>query len=184
MSIPRRAAKRDLNEREIIAYWERCGCWVESVSGKGTPDTRVHFDASTSWRAEVKGAKKGLTPAQVANFTAAHKHGIPTYVVRTTTDAANLLHATLEPWTPEDGALAGAARKEREHKPGYSKATRVVDLCAIDNCLTSRLPLAATCQAHLPKVTVDARAPLHVVREPATGQLRAPQPSGRRRRTP
>lgn len=155
MSIHRRAAKRDSNEREIIALWRRLGCWVESVSGKGSPDTRVHYDGDT-WRCEVKGARRGLTEAQVENFTAAHKHDVPTYVIRTLADAANLLETTLEPWKPEDGALAGAARKERKHKPGHSRARRVSEQCGEPFCPRSRVHGEPWCRTHVPPNSLRA----------------------------
>lgn len=194
MSLNRHAAKRDANEREIIATWERLGCWVETSSERGKPDTRVHRHGQV-WRAEVKGAKRGLTEAQVENFTEAYRHGVPTYVVRTAAAAADLVFGRLAPWTPADGARAGAATVLRKHRPGYSKARAVGELCAREHCPRSRLPKKSTCHkhakeavfgqgpvAHVVSVTADAGAPLHVVREPGSGQLRAPQPSGRRRR--
>lgn len=147
MSLNRHAKKRDLNEGTIKAFWTREGCWVETVNASGSPDTRVHFEGAVL-RAEVKGAKRGLTPAQVKNFTEAHENRVPTYIVRTLADAEALLNGTLEPWKPEDGALAGAVRKERAHKPGASKARRVTELCGEDFCPRSRAPGSPWCRGH------------------------------------
>lgn len=143
----RRAAKRDANEREIIALWESLGCYVEPVSSPGAADTLVHFDGHL-WRAEVKGAKRGLTDLQVEHFTAVYNAGVATYVVRTPQDAAMLLEDTLDPWTPSMGALAGAERKEREHRPGHSRARTVMDMCRVDHCIVSRLDGQAVCAKH------------------------------------
>lgn len=143
----RRAAKRDANEREIIALWERLGCYVEAVSSPGAADTLVHFDGHLM-RAEVKGAKRGLTQLQVEHFTAAYNAGVATYVVRTPQDAAMLLETTLAPWTPSTGALAGAEIKERKHRPGHDRARVVADLCKSIACPTSRLPGRYFCAVH------------------------------------
>lgn len=154
----RRAAKRDDNERAIIALWEALGCYVETISGKGSPDTLVHFDGNI-FRCEVKGAKNGLTEAQVDSFTAAHEHGVPTYMVRTVADAAMLLETTLNPWVPEDGALAKAARNERPFRPGTDKARTVDEMCKRDNCTTSRSPGQEECAAHAAETFAHPPAP-------------------------
>lgn len=144
----RRAAKRDANEREIIAIWERLGCYVEPLSSPGAADTLVHFDGHLL-RAEVKGAKRGLTALQVEHFTAAYNAGVATYVVRTPSEAAMLLEDTLPPWTPAAGALGGAERKERTYRPGHSRAGTLAEQCKKDDCATSRLPGLPWCAEHM-----------------------------------
>lgn len=148
MSLHRHAAKRDSNEREIIAFWTRQGCWVETVNASGSPDTRVHFEGAVL-RAEVKGAKRGLTPAQLKNFREAYENRVPTYVVRTVADAEALLNGRLDPWKPEDGALAGAERKERKHKPGHSRARALSEQCGEQFCPCSRVSGEPWCRQHL-----------------------------------
>lgn len=140
----RRAAKRDDVEREIIKAWETMGAYVESVSGPGLADTLVHYRGQV-YRAEVKGAKRGLTPKQVENFTKAFNAGVPTYIIRTTGEAVILLRgdAVTIPrlrWKPEHGALAGAARKERPFRPGTDKARTLAESCKEAFCNTSAVP--------------------------------------------
>lgn len=147
----RRAAKRDTNEREIISTWEAMGAYVESVSGPGLADTLVHHKGSL-YRAEVKGAKRGLTNKQVENFQKAWLADVPTYIIRTTADATDLLKDSaarlrLE-WRPEHGALAGAARKERPFRPGTDKARSIAEMCAVAGCVTSRSPGMGVCAPH------------------------------------
>lgn len=43
MSLHRRAARRDENEREIIDALERCGAQVKQLSGEGVPDLLVAY---------------------------------------------------------------------------------------------------------------------------------------------
>lgn len=43
MSLHRRAAKRDANEREIIDALERCGAIVRQLSGEEVPDLLVGY---------------------------------------------------------------------------------------------------------------------------------------------
>jgi hypothetical protein len=148
MSLNRHAKKRDLNEVGIIAMWNQMGAYVESISGPGLMDTLVHYDGHI-FRAEVKGAKRGLTPKQVEHFTKAHHSGVPTYIVRTPADAAMLLETTLDPWTPEMGALAGAVRKERARRPGRDRALTNAEACGEAFCATSRLPGFDRCAAHV-----------------------------------
>lgn len=68
MSIYRRAAKRDANEKAITAALEAAGCTIAHLSGKGVPDLLV-LRAGRLWLAEVKDGKKAasrrkLTPEQ------------------------------------------------------------------------------------------------------------------------
>ncbi len=63
----RRAAKRDVNEPEIVAALERVGAVVFRVSGAGLPDLLVSFRGR--WTPiEVKSGKNKLTEAQAASF--------------------------------------------------------------------------------------------------------------------
>lgn len=157
----RLAAKRDKNERAIISTWEAMGAYVESVSGKGSPDTLVHHKGRL-FRAEVKGAKRGLTKAQVESFTRAHGAGVPTFIIRTVDDARDMLecppgtglYAALL-WKPEKGALAGASRKERAFRPGTDKARTLAETCKVDFCTTSAVPgtVPPRCAAHAAEET-------------------------------
>lgn len=47
MSLHRRAAKRDANEREIIDALERCGAQVRQLSGESVPDLLVGYRQRT-----------------------------------------------------------------------------------------------------------------------------------------
>jgi len=60
MSINRRAAKRDKNEREIIDSLVSVGATVEQISKKGVADLLVGYD-SKNYLMEVKGPKGKLT---------------------------------------------------------------------------------------------------------------------------
>lgn len=150
----RRAAKRDANERAIIKTWEALGAYVEVVSGPGLADTLVHYRGEL-FRAEVKGAKRGLTKRQVENFKSAYEAGVFTYILRSPDDAYVLLreqyldaHRSLLVWTPAHGALAGAERKERAFRPGTDKARTVEELCARDGCGRSKSPGLGECAPH------------------------------------
>jgi hypothetical protein len=142
----RRAAKRDDVEREIITTWEAMGAYVEAVSGPGIVDTLVHHKGRL-FRAEVKGAKRGLTPKQVDNFKKAYAAGVPTFIVRTVDEAKDLLECPSGTllyvamlWKPEHGALAGASRKERAFRPGTDKARTLAECCKEMYCPTSAVP--------------------------------------------
>ena len=63
MSVRRRAAKRDANERGIIDALEEVGATVWQVSEKGLPDLVVGRLGQT-YLLEVKRPKKGLTKDQ------------------------------------------------------------------------------------------------------------------------
>jgi hypothetical protein len=152
--LARHGKKRDLNEVGIIEYWNQMGAYVESVSGPGLADTLVHYDEQM-FRAEVKGAKRGLTPKQAECFTKAHAVGVPTYIIRTPDDARAMLQHTLCPWDPKDGALAGASRKERPFRPGTDKARSLDETCKADFCTTSAVPgtRPPRCAAHAAEET-------------------------------
>lgn len=153
----RRAAKRDDNERAIIKTWEAMGAYVESVSGPGLVDTLVHYKGQL-YRAEVKGAKRGLTKKQVENFERASRAGVPTYIIRTTAHATALLGvgSVRAPfWSPDGGALAGAARKARAFRPGTDKARTLAESCKVDCCIISAVPGTnpPRCAAHAAEET-------------------------------
>jgi hypothetical protein len=147
VSLNRHAKKRDDNEGGPCALWRAAGAYVEQLGGAGLPDCLVHHQGRM-YRAEVKGAKRGLTPAQVEAFTRALRAGVPTYVVRSEEHARQLLADQLAPWAPEEGAVAGAARAIREHRPGHSRARTVAELCAEAFCLTSCATGSRRCAAH------------------------------------
>jgi hypothetical protein len=159
--LARHGKKRDANEKEIIAAWEAMGAYVEGISGKGSPDTLVHHKG-VLYRCEVKGAKRGLTKAQVESFARAHAAGVPTFIIRSKEDAADLLESmpgTLlrarVQWKPEHGALAGAARKERPFRPGTDKARTLDESCKKEFCITSAVPGSKPqrCAAHAAEET-------------------------------
>jgi hypothetical protein len=161
MSLNRHAKKRDDNERAIIKTWEARGAYVEEVSGPGLADALVHYKGEI-YRAEVKGAKRGLTPKQVENFTRAYKADVPTYIIRSVEDARDLLEAMSGTlllvrlaWDPKKGALAGAARKERSFRPGTDRARTLAESCKVDCCITSAVPGSTPprCAAHLAQET-------------------------------
>lgn len=156
--LARHGKKRDANEKEIVATWEAMGAFVESISGKGSPDTLVHYKGQI-YRCEVKGAKRGLTKAQVESFTRAHEAGVPTFIIRTKDHATDLflprgtlLNGALV-WRPEHGALAGAARKERPFRYGTDRARSLDESCKEVGCITSALPGTKRCAAHTAEET-------------------------------
>ena len=63
MSLKRYAAKRDTNEREIIAMLEKCGCQVQPLSLRGMPDLLVAFRHRV-YLLEIKTPKGKPTAAQ------------------------------------------------------------------------------------------------------------------------
>lgn len=67
--MPRYAAKRDGNEREIIDELERNGCRVMQLNGRGHPDLLVYRVATGLLRLmEIKQPKGKLTAAQREKF--------------------------------------------------------------------------------------------------------------------
>jgi hypothetical protein len=113
------------------------------------PD-RLVFHRGRVYLAEVKGARRGLTKAQVEKFTSLGVDGIAVYVVRTAEDARALLAGALAPWRPSDGARAGAEKKERKHRPGHSRARTLREMCVVDGCARSALAGGAWCALHGP----------------------------------
>jgi hypothetical protein len=142
----RTAAKRDANERAIIDTLKANGCYVESVSGPGLADTLVHRKG-VLYRAEVKGAKRGLTERQVLNFAKAHRACVATFILRTPRHAEMMLQGALRAWHPSDGACAPAVT-QRKHRPGYSKARTLGEMCAAAGCVISRRRVGPFCTEH------------------------------------
>ncbi len=65
MSLHRRAARRDTNEREIIEALIVVGASVQQLSVKGCPDLLVGY-RGVNWLMEVKTDKGELTEAEFA----------------------------------------------------------------------------------------------------------------------
>jgi hypothetical protein len=147
VSLHRHAAKRDDVEKDIVTTWTNAGARSESISAKGMPDRLVFYRGRT-YLAEVKGARRGLTEEQVKKFTSLGTDGIPVYVVRTGEAARSLLAGTLAPWSPSQGAAAGAQTKGRKHVPGKSRMRTVEERCREDFCATSHAPGSLYCIEH------------------------------------
>lgn len=86
-SIPRRNAKRDANEPEIVAALVATGCKVWPLSDEGIPDLLVLSPGNKWLLLEVKrtGAAGRLTDAQIRFFNATDT--APRGVVRTAQEA-------------------------------------------------------------------------------------------------
>ena len=63
MSLSRRNAKRDENEREVIVALETCGASVEQLSGRDIPDLLVGFQGR-DYTVEVKHPKTPKSKAK------------------------------------------------------------------------------------------------------------------------
>lgn len=113
MSINRRAAKRDANERPIIDALEAVGASVLQVSEKGAMDLVVGFQGATHVL-EVKAPGKGLTPDQ-KDFHEAWR-GSRIHVVETPEQALRAI-GVMPAWTGEMGSesngLVPAPRRQR-----------------------------------------------------------------------
>ena len=93
MSLHRRNAKRDRNERLLVEYLQKAGAVVHRISGPGLPDLLVGY--RKRWLLlEVKSPKGKLEPAQVLFHGAAQALGLPCYVVYTVDDCAAALKGT------------------------------------------------------------------------------------------
>jgi len=106
MSIYRRAAKRDDNEKTIVDALRASGCSVVRTSGAGLPDLAIGWRGLNIW-AEVKGPQGKLTPPQAA-WHSAWRGGKP-YVLRSVADI---------------GAMLDAAAREARWRPLTAKASR------------------------------------------------------------
>jgi Holliday junction resolvase len=91
MSLKRRAAKRDLNEREVIDALKAVGATVVQISETGAPDLLVGFRGQTHLL-ECKGMKGKLTDDQIRWHKA--WEGRQVSVVRTVEEALQLIGAT------------------------------------------------------------------------------------------
>lgn len=89
MSLHRTAAKRDSNERQIVAALEAAGCSVDLLSGSGIPDLLICRGGAFVALAEVKAEHGTLTSAQVA-WRAKH-NGPPPVTLRSIEDAIQLI---------------------------------------------------------------------------------------------
>ena len=65
MSVNRRAARRDGNEKSIIDALRAAGCSVQALSAKGVPDLLVGFQGRT-YLMEVKTPRGKLTTDEEA----------------------------------------------------------------------------------------------------------------------
>lgn len=148
-----RASKRDRNEPEIRRRAEALGfLWLENTaSTKGRPDACLLCNGHTYW-CEVKAPGESFTPAQVEEFPHLIAKGVPVYVLETPNDVVRLQQGALRPWAPSDVQVVRSAKgrhtKKRKYRPGYDRATRVADQCAMAHCATSRLPGEHWCATH------------------------------------
>jgi hypothetical protein len=145
----RRASKRDRNEGSIRKRAEALGfLWLENnASTKGRPDACLLRNGRTYW-CEVKVPGEPYTPAQMEAFPRLIAKGVPVYVLTTLDDVRRLAAGTLRAWSPERVEKVwspAGGRMNRAHRPGHSRAERVVDLCATDCCPRSRLPGLTMC---------------------------------------
>jgi hypothetical protein len=94
MSLYRRDARRDRNERLLIDYLQKAGAVVHRMSGEGLPDLLVGY--RKRWLLlEVKSPKGKLKPAQVLFHGAAQALGLPCHVVYTVEDCAAVLKGSV-----------------------------------------------------------------------------------------
>lgn len=99
----RQAAKRDLNEPEIVKALRDNGCLVFKNNARGFPDLTVLFERKTgNWASillEVKGLKGQLTKAQLEwwDFYEDHvgQHG-PAYIVTGAAQALTIIEIEKE----------------------------------------------------------------------------------------
>lgn len=152
-----KAQRRDRNEPEIRRRAESLGfLWLENnASTKGRPDACLLRNGQTYW-CEVKEPGASYTPAQVREFPRLIAKGVPVYVLETPDDVARLWKGWLKAWSPSDAEVVrdakGQRRGKREHRPGYSKARNVTELCRRVNCAMSRLqgePWCAKCAGEM-----------------------------------
>lgn len=145
-----RASKRDKNEPEIRKRAEALGfLWLENnASTKGRPDACLLRNGKTYW-CEVKEPGASYTPAQVREFPRLIAKGVPVYVLESLWDVDRLNTGVLQPWSPSDAEVVrdakGQKRGKREHRPGYSKARNLSEMCCRTNCTTAALPKRVVC---------------------------------------
>lgn len=138
----RTAAKRDSPERSCIREAERLNAEVFQVSGAGLLDTLVAHKGALYW-VEVKRPGEPLKPKQEKTLLRLHLADVSAYVVERPEDMRALIERRLAPWSP--GARPVEGQKKREHRPGYSKARHVEEMCIRDGCTGSRLTPLLTC---------------------------------------
>jgi Holliday junction resolvase len=90
MAIYRAAAKRDMNEADIIRTLRSVGASVAQISSKGVPDLLVGFQGRT-YLLEVKTPKKKLTDDQVVFH--GEWNGSPIAIVHSDTEALEAIGA-------------------------------------------------------------------------------------------
>jgi hypothetical protein len=88
VTLKRYAAKRDTNEREIVATLERCGCQVQPLSLSGMPDLLIAF-RHRLYLVEIKTPHGKLTNAQQRK----QLQGWPVVVVRSVFEALRFIGA-------------------------------------------------------------------------------------------
>ena len=113
MSLARRAARRDVNEPQIIQQFRDLGCVVEQLSAKGVPDLMVHFLGDVHL-VEVKHDNEPLTPDQKRWHDAWAKGGSIPDIVRTEAHARKLVRIWTMVWAEQQGA---AARNDDDRDP-------------------------------------------------------------------
>ncbi len=87
MTIHRLAAKRDVNEAEIVLALQYAGATVVRLSQKGVPDLLVGFNGH-NFLFEVKTPKGSPTPDQVTFFETWEGS---VHIVRSTEDALRII---------------------------------------------------------------------------------------------
>lgn len=145
-----KAQRRDRNEKPIRQRAEVLGfLWLENnASTKGRPDACLLRNGHTYW-CEVKHPGEPFTEAQVDAFEEMRRYGgVPVFILTSPDDVGRLLQGRLDAWTPEsvDKVWSPAGgRKKREHRPGYSRARDIIELCVNTCCGRSRLPRSNYC---------------------------------------
>ena len=148
-----RASKRDSNESAIRNRAEALGfLWLENnASTKGRPDACLLRNGQTYW-CEVKEPGASYTPAQVEEFPRLIAKGVPVYVLETPDDVHLMVKGALRPWAPSDAMVVRDAKEQtqgkRAHRPGYSRARTIYEMCVTENCPRSHkigTNMCATC---------------------------------------
>lgn len=150
MSLARRAARRDRNDKDQRQRMEALGWTMFPFSVKGWPDYFAVKGGRTAW-VEVKVPKEPFTPDQMKTFEALRRAGVPVYVLAEDGDARRFSGGYLPAWTPESVEKvwsAAGGRQNRKHRPGYSRARNVWEGCTVTFCATSHLPNSRLCAAH------------------------------------
>lgn len=88
--LPKYAARRDTNEREIVIVLRTVGAQVYRLSAPGLPDLIVNHDGKTTFL-EVKARRGEMTAAQ--RETLRFWEGAPVHVVRSPDEAVRLFES-------------------------------------------------------------------------------------------